>query len=120
MSTADILTDNSADNSVIEDKFHNVSLEDLADDYGQLDAQIKELETRQKEISKSIKLRAANKQKIVGSKFTVTKSVSKDSIRPDIEAIEHHFGGTIPPHLNKIQKGSTRLTVGTVAVWDAM
>ncbi len=106
------------DTPVIEDKFHNVSLEDLADDYGQLDAQIKELEARQKEISKSIKLRAADKQKIIGSKFTVTKSVSKDTMRPDIEAIEAHFGGALPLAMKKLQKGAARLTVGTVAVWD--
>jgi len=102
------------------DKFDNYSAEELADLYGELDAKVKHFKTEQDELKEALKKRLTAGKKIQGKKFTALLSKTKDSYRVDEAAVKTHFGGFTPPHLQKLVKGSERLTVDAVKVWDGI
>jgi hypothetical protein len=93
----------------MSNKFHNHSIEDLADEFGSVKQQVEALEIREKELANELKARIDDVPAI-GRRWTVKKSVAKGRAILDVDAIRKLLGEEIKKY-EKVGQPSARLLV---------
>jgi seryl-tRNA synthetase len=94
---------------IVTKKFHNLSTEEIADEFGSIKQQIEELEEKEKELGDELKARIDDVPAI-GHKWTVKKSIAKGRTTLDTGAIRELLGDEIKRY-EKVGEPSTRLLV---------
>lgn len=97
----------------------NTPTEALIDELGNLQAAIKELETREKKLSETLKSRLEDKVEMNGERFTASKT-TYSSDRLDTAKVEKALGGKDAMKDAGFYKtsSSTRLNVKIRAIWE--
>jgi hypothetical protein len=93
----------------MSNKFHNHSIEDLADEFGSVKQQVEALEISEKELANELKARIDDVPAI-GHRWTVKKSVAKGRTTLDVDAIRKLLGEEIKKY-EKVGQPSARLLV---------
>lgn len=93
----------------MSNRFHNYSIEDLADEFGSVKQQIETLEVKEKELADELKARIDDVPAI-GHKWTVRKSAAKGRATLDTAAIREALGDQITKY-ERVGAPSTRLLV---------
>lgn len=78
-------------------QFHNVSTVDLADEFGDIKAQISALEEREKALRETLLARGIDEVPAIGRRWTVKASESM-SKRLDTKALRELFGDGLAPY----------------------
>lgn len=94
------------------------NLAKIADEFGDIKIQIAELEKIEEIYNRIIKTRLNKGDRVSGYKWSVLKSVSKDSPRLDAKKLEEDLGKDALAGYYKIVKGSERLTIDSTKLWD--
>jgi predicted phage-related endonuclease len=90
----------------------------LADNYGNIQQMIQEMEAKAKLINETLKAKMAADERVIGSQWTVLKSQPKESSRLDTKKLEEDLGKDTLAGYYKAVKNSPRLTVDHTKLWE--